>query len=70
MKTKENQKYLTVACADVANRIIFVSSLTNDLAKKGNKAAKGLIDEYKTNYPFYRVVVSDEIFLRLITNTL
>lgn len=62
----EDEKYLSFVCADIVHGTIYVTSLTNELAHSGCKAAIDLINTYRSRYPFFKVIVSDEILCKML----
>ena len=67
---KNNQKtnsydgtIMDIACTDIINKKIYVTSGTMKRSMKFGSAAAKLINGFKAKYPSYTVVVNDAFFL-------
>ena len=67
---KNNQKtnsydgtIMDIACADIINKKIYVTSGTMKRSMRFGSASAKLINEFKATYPSYKVEVNDAFFL-------
>lgn len=60
---KKNELFMSLVCADINNRKLYVTSYTAKMAKQMGHPAATLLAQYKAMYPTYKVVVDDLFFI-------
>lgn len=57
---KKNELFMSLVCADINNRKLYVTSYTAKMAKQMGHPAAELLAQYKAMYPTYKVIVDVE----------
>lgn len=60
---KKNELFMSMVCADIDNRKLYVTSYTAKMAKQIGHPAATLLANYKAMYSTYKVVVDDLFFI-------
>lgn len=66
IKRTKKEVYMDLVCADIYNKILYITSSTSLRLVSKNVETLSLINKYQKKYPDFSIEVSDSFFFKFI----